>query len=73
MVEELHPTPALGGTPRLEAMKLIRDVELLDRGLYGAPIGWIDDEGNGEFAVAPRPRIIKRRESILICRLWYCN
>ena len=72
MVEELHPTPALGGTPRLEAMKLIRDVELLDRGLYGAPIGWIDDEGNGEFAVAPA-RIIKRRESILICRLWYCN
>ena len=54
MVEELHPTPALGGTPRLEAMKLIRDVELLDRGLYGAPIGWIDDEGNGEFAVAAR-------------------
>ena len=54
MVEELHPTPALGGTPRLEAMKLIRDVELLDRGLYGAPIGWIDDEGNGEFAVALR-------------------
>ncbi|MDM5190513.1 isochorismate synthase [Bacillus sp. DX4.1] len=54
MVEELHPTPALGGTPRLEAMKLIRDVESLDRGLYGAPIGWIDDKGNGEFAVALR-------------------
>jgi len=54
MVEELHPTPALGGTPRHAAMKLIRDVELLDRGLYGAPIGWIDDKGNGEFAVALR-------------------
>ncbi|WP_000616730.1 isochorismate synthase, partial [Bacillus cereus] len=49
MVEELHPTPALGGTPRHEAMRLIRDVELLDRGLYGAPIGWIDEKGNGEF------------------------
>ncbi|WP_459503505.1 isochorismate synthase [Bacillus sp. C1] len=54
MVEELHPTPALGGTPRHAAMKMIRDVELLDRGLYGAPIGWIDDKGNGEFAVALR-------------------
>ncbi|PFA20730.1 MULTISPECIES: isochorismate synthase [Bacillus cereus group] len=54
MVEELHPTPALGGTPRHEAMRLIRDVELLDRGLYGAPIGWIDEKGNGEFAVALR-------------------
>ena len=68
MVEELHPTPALGGTPRLEAMKLIRDVELLDRGLYGAPIGWIDDEGNGEFAVALRCGLLNG-ESILICRL----
>lgn len=54
IVENLHPTPALGGTPRREAMKLIRDVERLDRGLYGAPIGWVDDEGNGEFAVALR-------------------
>ena len=54
-------------------MKLIRDVELLDRGLYGAPIGWIDDEGNGEFAVALRRGIIKWRESILICRLRDCN
>lgn len=54
IVEELHPTPALGGTPREEALKLIREVELLDRGLYGGPIGWIDEQGNGEFAVALR-------------------
>ncbi|HFK1441076.1 MULTISPECIES: isochorismate synthase [Bacillus] len=65
MVEELHPTPALGGTPRLEAMKLIRDVELLDRGLYGAPIGWIDDEGNGEFAVALRCGLLNGEKASL--------
>ncbi|KFN04578.1 isochorismate synthase [Bacillus clarus] len=65
MVEELHPTPALGGTPRLEAMKLIRDVELLDRGLYGAPIGWIDDQGNGEFAVALRCGLLNREKASL--------
>ncbi|PEU16514.1 isochorismate synthase [Bacillus sp. AFS019443] len=65
MVEELHPTPALGGTPRLEAMKLIRDVELLDRGLYGAPIGWIDDKGNGEFAVALRCGLLSGEKASL--------
>ncbi|WP_028399695.1 isochorismate synthase [Ectobacillus panaciterrae] len=59
MVEELHPTPALGGTPRDEALQLIRDHELLDRGFYGAPIGWIDYEGNGEFAVGLRSGLLK--------------
>lgn len=65
MVEELHPTPALGGTPRLEAMQLIRDVELLDRGLYGAPIGWLDDQGNGEFAVALRCGLLQADKASL--------
>ncbi|KEK23013.1 isochorismate synthase [Bacillus gaemokensis] len=65
MVEELHPTPALGGTPRHAAMKLIRDVELLDRGLYGAPIGWIDDKGNGEFAVALRCGLLNGEKASL--------
>jgi menaquinone-specific isochorismate synthase len=59
MVERLHPTPALGGTPRDEALALIREHEVLDRGFYGAPIGWLDYEGNGEFAVGLRSGLIK--------------
>ncbi len=59
MVEKLHPTPALGGTPRNEAMKMIREHEQLDRGLYGGPFGWVDREGNGEFAVGIRSGLIK--------------
>ncbi|EMA6344784.1 isochorismate synthase MenF [Bacillus cytotoxicus] len=65
LVEELHPTPALGGTPRHVAMKLIRDVELLDRGLYGAPIGWMDEQGNGEFAVALRCGLLNGEKASL--------
>ena len=53
-VEKLHPTPALGGLPQQEGLEMIRRLEGMDRGLYGAPIGWIDDSGNGEFAVAIR-------------------
>ncbi|MFJ7736712.1 isochorismate synthase MenF [Lysinibacillus sp. NPDC097287] len=54
LTKYLHPTPALGGVPRQEAMAAIRKYEPMNRGLYAAPIGWLDAEGNGEFAVAIR-------------------
>lgn len=54
LVKHLHPTPALGGVPRKEAMEIIRQYEPMNRGLYAAPIGWLDADGNGEFAVAIR-------------------
>ncbi|MBE3570222.1 MAG: isochorismate synthase [Bacillales bacterium] len=53
-VERLHPTPALGGLPQQEGLEKIRQLEAMDRGLYGGPIGWMDGDGNGEFAVAIR-------------------
>lgn len=57
VVSRLHPTPAVGGTPRNEALEFIRENEHLDRGWYAAPIGWLDRTG-GEFAVALRSGII---------------
>lgn len=54
LVKHLHPTPALGGVPSEEAMDMIRHFEPMNRGLYAAPIGWLDADGNGEFAVAIR-------------------
>jgi len=59
---ELHPTPALGGTPKKAAVQFIREHELLDRGWYGAPVGWLDDRGNGELAVAIRSGLINREK-----------
>lgn len=50
----LHPTPALGGDPREKALALIRDLEPIPRGWYGAPVGWIDAAMDGQFAVAIR-------------------
>lgn len=50
----LSPTPALGGHPRNEALKLISMVEGFDRGLYGGAVGWVDGRGNGTWAVAIR-------------------
>ncbi|RDW18736.1 isochorismate synthase [Oceanobacillus arenosus] len=58
IIEQLHPTPALGGTPREESLAFIRENEALDRGWYGAPVGWLDSNQNGEFAVAIRSALI---------------
>lgn len=54
LVKHLHPTPALGGVPRKNALKIIRQYETMTRGFYAAPIGWVDADLNGEFAVAIR-------------------
>jgi len=65
IIGELHPTPALGGTPTQASLKFIRDNELLDRGWYGAPVGWLDSNRNGEFAVAIRSGLIQGDEASL--------
>ena len=65
LVRKLHPTPALGGLPNDVAMEFIRKNEILDRGWYGAPVGWMDDRWNGEFAVAIRSGLIQSNEASL--------
>jgi len=57
LAKALHPTPALGGDPRPEAMRLIRELEPIPRGWYGAPVGWIDAQLDGQFAVAIRSAV----------------
>lgn len=50
----LHPTPAVCGTPGEVALPLIRELEGLERGRYAGPVGWVDDRGDGELAIALR-------------------
>lgn len=54
----LHPTPAVGGSPREGACAAIRRLENFDRGLYAGAIGWINAQGEGEFTVAIRSTLI---------------
>ncbi len=65
LLADLHPTPAVGGFPRQEALAAIRETELLDRGWYAAPLGWINADGHGEFAVALRSGLIDGSEARL--------
>ena len=50
----LHPTPAVGGLPRADALAAIAELETFDRGLYAGPVGWVDSRGDGDWAVALR-------------------
>jgi len=59
LVAELHPTPAVGGFPCEAALTAIRECEGLDRGWYAAPVGWVDQHGEGEFAVALRSALLR--------------
>ncbi len=65
LVERLHPTPAVGGHPRAEALRRIGEVEGLDRGWYAGPVGWTDMRGEGEFAVAIRSALLRGPEAVL--------
>ena len=54
LVARLHPTPAIAGWPRSDALDWIRRVERLNRGWYAGPVGWVNAEGEGDFAVGIR-------------------
>lgn len=54
LVDALHPTAAVAGTPVAESVAMIAELEGFDRGRYGGAVGWIDAVGDGEWVVALR-------------------
>lgn len=58
LVEQLHPTPAVAGSPQSVAYREIRRHEQFDRLLFAAPIGWFDAEGNASFLVGIRSALL---------------
>ena len=54
----MHPTPAVGGSPRSLAVQAIRELEGFPRGLYAGALGWINARGGGEFMVGIRSALI---------------
>lgn len=63
LVEALHPTPALGGSPRRAALSFLAAYEDRPRGLYAAPIGWFDGAGRGAFVVGIRSAELRGGEA----------
>ena len=65
LVQRLHPTPAVGGVPRADAVRFIAEHEPSERGWYASPIGWFDAAGDGEFAVGLRSGAIVGEKAYL--------
>lgn len=65
LVGRLHPTPAVGGTPRAEALAFIDKVEEIDRGWYSGGIGWVSPHGDGEVAIALRCALVDGNRATL--------
>ncbi len=66
LVGAIHPSPAVAGTPTAAALRYIADVEGLDRGRYAGPVGWVDAEGDGCFALGIRSAHIDGRRARLM-------
>ncbi|MDQ3781698.1 MAG: isochorismate synthase [Actinomycetota bacterium] len=65
LVGRLHPTPAVGGVPRPEALGFIDKLEVIDRGWYSGGVGWMDPAGDGDIAIALRCGLINGTEARL--------
>ncbi|MCW3765125.1 isochorismate synthase MenF [Paenarthrobacter ureafaciens] len=64
LINALHPTAAVCGTPTQVAGALIRKLEHLDRGPYAGPVGWLDAAGNGEWGIALRGAVIEDANTV---------
>ncbi len=65
LVAELHPTPAVCGTPSIRARERIAELEGFDRGGYAGPVGWVDARGDGDWAIALRCALLDGERATL--------
>ena len=64
LLDAMHPTPAVGGHPRSEALEEIRVLEPFDRGWYAGPVGWIGADAS-DFAVGIRSGLVQGQKLAL--------
>ena len=66
LLAALHPTPAVGGVPRSDALAMIEALEASPRGHWAGPVGWADGSGNGDWMIGIRSALVDGRTA----RLW---
>jgi menaquinone-specific isochorismate synthase len=62
ILERLHPSAAVCGTPTNIAADVIKRIEGMSRGRYAGPVGWLDARGDGELGIALRCGQITQNE-----------
>ncbi|HUE07248.1 MAG TPA: isochorismate synthase [Acidimicrobiales bacterium] len=63
LLDRLHPTPAVGGTPRADALAAIKAGEPDDRGYWAGPVGWADARGDGEWMIGIRSALLNAHDA----------
>lgn len=61
LLYKLHPTPAVGGSPKLPALQFINDNEPYLRGWYAGAVGHISEQ-KSDFSVAIRSALITKNK-----------
>lgn len=65
LLAALHPTPAVGGVPRDQALEIIEMLETAPRGLWAGPVGWVDGRGDGDWVIGIRSATVTGRRAVL--------
>ncbi|GMV42199.1 MAG: hypothetical protein AMXMBFR64_39150 [Myxococcales bacterium] len=63
LLARMHPTPAVGGWPREEALAWLRREEPVARGLFAGPVGWAAP-GEATFALGIRAALVRPDEAL---------
>jgi menaquinone-specific isochorismate synthase len=58
LIRRLHPTPAVGGSPKEVALPEIRHLEVFSRGWYAGPVGYVGLDAT-EMVVAIRSALVQ--------------
>jgi isochorismate synthase len=68
LLQQLHPTPAVGGTPRDDALAFIAAHEAGRRGHWAGPVGWVGADGDGEWMIGIRSALLDADGATLTLR-----
>ena len=68
LLQRLHPTPAVGGTPRADALAFIATHEAGERGHWAGPVGWVGAGGDGEWMIGIRSAQLDPEVGTLVLR-----
>ena len=65
LLKIIHPTPALSGYPKKEAIDFITKIEPFNRGYYAGAVGLYNLKGEGNFYAGIRSALIKNKDIYL--------
>ena len=65
VLESTFPMGSMTGAPKVEALKIIDDLELSQRGVYSGSIGYIQPNGNFDFNVVIRSLLYDSQKKLL--------